>query len=429
MIAEFRISNFLSFDKMTEFSMLASSDKTRLSDNTFSLDKYTFLKSAAIYGANGSGKSNFISAFSYMRSLVLGIENLDDRSFKLNDSLNGKPSYFEIIFYDKDNKRFRYGFEANKDRVLSEWLFRTPTSRESMLFTREGDDVNYSRTFIEAKAIKSKSKKKSLLFLSEIAKSDGKISKSVVDWFEKVNVMSGIDTNNNDTLKLLAKKDKKCKAQVLDILHSFDVQIEDFIIKERTHKPTEFPADAKVPESLKKLMKVLDDIYEEEKIKPTPQVVTIRRTYDDSGKPAGVEQFDLLDNESDGIKKLFSIAGYLVEALESGRTLVIDELEAKLHPLITKEIVNIFNSKERNSNNAQLIFTTHDTNLLTGGHLRRDQIWFTEKDQFGGSHLYSLAEYKEKPRKDAPFEKDYINGRYGAIPFIGDFSELIKSRG
>jgi AAA15 family ATPase/GTPase len=121
---------------------------------------------------------------------------------------------------------------------------------------------------------------------------------------------------------------------------------------------------------------------------------------------------------------LFALAGSLAESLDSGQTLVVDELESKLHPLVTKEIVKIFNSVKGNKKNAQLIFTTHDTNLLHGKYLRRDQIWFTEKDTFGCSHLYSLAEYK--PRKDASFQKDYISGRYGAVPYIGDFEGLIK---
>ena len=112
----------------------------------------------------------------------------------------------------------------------------------------------------------------------------------------------------------------------------------------------------------------------------------------------------------------------MVQSLETGKTIVVDELESKLHPLVTKEIVKLFNSKISNKKNAQLIFTTHDTNLLQGNHFRRDQIWFTEKDKYGSSHLYSLLEYK--PRKDASFQKDYINGRYGAIPYIGDFNSL-----
>jgi hypothetical protein len=129
------------------------------------------------------------------------------------------------------------------------------------------------------------------------------------------------------------------------------------------------------------------------------------------------------EHESEGTQKLFAMAGPLVDTLENGRILVIDELDARLHPLITREIISLFNSNQTNPHNAQLIFMTHDTNILSHKFFRRDQIWFAEKDKFGATHLYSLAEYKI--RNDASFENDYIQGRYGAVPFIGDLSHLI----
>jgi AAA15 family ATPase/GTPase len=140
-----------------------------------------------------------------------------------------------------------------------------------------------------------------------------------------------------------------------------------------------------------------------------------------------MEKFNLERHESEGTQKLFVLAGYLVTALKEAKILVIDELESQLHPLITQAIVKLFNSNETNPNNAQLIFMTHDTNLLSNKLFRRDQIWFTEKNRYGATDLYSLAEYNV--RNDASFESDYIKGRYGAIPYLGDLSNLVDIHG
>lgn len=425
MLIEFRTSNALSFKEMTELSMVASSDKTHDGENTYIFNKMKFLKSAVIYGANGSGKTNLVNAFSYMRSLIIGQKNLRDFSFKLDSACAKKPSYFEVVFFDTHKKRYRYGFESSKDSIVSEWLFQATSSRESMLFTREGQEFTLSRTnFAEGKALTANTKP-DRLFISVVAELNGEIAQSIVNWFSGVSVRSGLVSSHHETLARIMSGDDAYKRRVLDILHSFDVQMEDVIIKERERVPLEVSESADFPASFKKVMKALQAYMDEEDFKPEPQVLTVRKIYK-NGKDAGKVELDLLENESDGTKKLFELAGYIVDVLTAGGTMIIDELESKLHPLITKELVAIFNSKKMNNRDAQLIFTTHDTNLLKGSHFRRDQIWFTEKDKYGVSHLYSLAEYKEKPRKDSSFEKDYIRGRYGAIPFIGDFSELAK---
>ena len=148
------------------------------------------------------------------------------------------------------------------------------------------------------------------------------------------------------------------------------------------------------------------------------------------GHPDGLADLDFLKEESEGTRKLFRIIGPILDSVMNGHVLVIDELEAKLHPLLTKAIVRLFNSAKTNPKHTQLIFATHDTNLLQYGKLRRDQIWFTEKTQRGATSLYSLADFKlprgTKVRNDAAFEKNYIQGRYGAIPFLGDLESLLK---
>jgi hypothetical protein len=159
-------------------------------------------------------------------------------------------------------------------------------------------------------------------------------------------------------------------------------------------------------------------------------ILTHHNKYDIHGNVVGNHWFDLFQEESSGTNKIFDIAGYIVAGLNLGCVTFIDELDAKLHPLLTMAIVKLFNSPENNPKNAQLIFATHDTNLLSYAAFRRDQVYFTEKNQVEETDLYSLVEFKDtngvKPRNDRSFEKDYIHGRYGAIPFIGNFTNLIK---
>ena len=424
MLIEFRTANFLSFKDMVEFSMLASNDKTHKDNNTFPVNNRRILKSAAVYGANGSGKTNFVQAIDFMRDLVLGESPIRNCAYKLDRTMKDEPTFFEIIFM-KDNIRYRYGFEIDRNSVLSEWLFYVPTTREASLFTREKQNITISRSFREGKVL-SDSIKNDKLFLSFVAQLNGaSITQSIMEWFEDMSVMSGLDSDLSNTVDMLleeGKRGKKRKKQVLDILHRFDVQIEDITIEERDFVPTAIPADLEISDQERAVIESLNTLFEKEGGgKMPPRVITYRKTYE-NGKESGTEEFDLRRQESDGTKKLFALAGSLAQSLETGKTIVVDELESKLHPLVTKEIVKLFNSNISNKKNAQLIFTTHDTNLLQGNHFRRDQIWFTEKDKYGSSHLYSLLEYK--PRKDASFQKDYINGRYGAIPYIGDFNSL-----
>jgi AAA15 family ATPase/GTPase len=156
-----------------------------------------------------------------------------------------------------------------------------------------------------------------------------------------------------------------------------------------------------------------------------PKVTTLHKKYDSDNKFKSITLLDIDTHESEGTKKLFALAGPILKILKEGKTLIIDELDARLHPLLTEAIIRLFNSNETNPNNAQLVFTTHDTNLLTNKLFRRDQIWFTEKNKVGATDLYSLAEFKGV-RSDASYEKDYIAGKYGAIPFIGGLQRLVE---
>jgi uncharacterized protein len=153
----------------------------------------------------------------------------------------------------------------------------------------------------------------------------------------------------------------------------------------------------------------------------------MHQKFDSDGNYISFERFNLEAQESEGTQKIFALSGTLVDTLNNGKVLIFDELDARLHPLISLAIVQLFNSNKTNPNNAQLIFMTHDTNLLSNKLFRRDQVWFTEKNRYGATDLYSLAEYKV--RNDASFESDYIKGRYGAIPYVGNLSSMVDFHG
>jgi AAA15 family ATPase/GTPase len=424
MLIEFRVANFLSFEDMATLSMVATNDKEHENTNLISQHgTNSLLKSAAIYGANGAGKSNLIKALSFMQSLVVNSgphsmrRVIPDHSFKLNLASLGKPSFFEVVFI-VDNKRFRYGFEISKNQVTTEWLFSTPRTKEVMLFTRENNKVTVGASFKEARGLEGSLKKDYshhlFLVLVSAANEAEVLADSILDWFSynlRVTYGSAFKDNLEWTLHFLegeAHSDEHYKEKFTSIFKKLDIFDRFELDEDETFSLTSY-------KSIEDEAARLFDAHEHQRI------VIFRKKYD-GDKYIGDAKFDLIRDESDGTKKLFAFVGTVVATLERGGVLVVDELELKLHPLLTRSIIQLFNSSS-NSKGAQIIFTSHDTNLLSNRYFRRDQIWFVEKNKRGSSDLYSLVEYK--PRKDATFHKDYILGKYGAIPFIGNIDALL----
>lgn len=426
MLIEFSVGNFRSFKEKVTFSMVASNiiskDKT-LDENNLSSpnEKLNVLKSAAIYGANASGKSNLIQAFRFMRQFVLdsskdtqtkepiGVEN-----FLLSTEVENAPSFFEGVFL-LNGIRFRYGFEANSERIISEWLFYVPTVKEARLFLREKGKFTVSSDFKEGKSLTDKTRDNAL-FLSVTAQFNGEVSQKVLKWFQDLQVMSGLrDTGyKNYTIKEFERD--SLKEEILSFVKRLDLGIDNIQIErdDLTKALSRVPADKMTDED-----KILLSLFGQRRT-----VKTLHKKYDDNNDFIAAEVFDIEKHESEGTKKIFALSGPLMDAVKCGKTLIVDELDARFHPLITLSIIRLFNSKQTNPNNAQLIFTTHDTNLLSNKIFRRDQIWFTEKNKYGATDLYSLAEIRV--RNDASFEKDYISGKYGAIPFVGSFDLLLS---
>lgn len=414
MLIEFNVTNFLSFKNRATFSMVASTDDTLEESNVIATDKHRLIRSAVVYGANASGKSNLLAALKVLRRMVLtsskdtqANEEINVDPFLLNTECDGKPSQFEVVFL-YDGTQYRYGFQADRKRVHAEWLFSRPSTKEATYFERDGKSiiVNGER-FKEGKGLEERTRENAL-FLSVCAQFNGEVATGLLKWFQNLRTMQGFAPMGFATVTIDRLKAPEYKARVLELTRLADPGITDFDLKQKKLTLQDLPKE--MPDEIKK------DI-----IKADPMIVelkTTHRKFDGENKDVGGVIFDLEDDESGGTQKLVKLTGPVLDTLETGKILVVDELDARLHPLITRLIVSLFNSSA-NRANAQLIFASHDTTLLTSKLFRRDQVWFTEKDQYGATDLYSLVELNGV-RKEAPFGKDYIQGKYGAIPFIGD---------
>lgn len=426
MLIEFRFGNFKSFRDSVTLSMSAthtkSADKSVDENNLIVVNpQLSLLTSAAIYGANASGKSNLIAAFAFMKRMVLNSsresqaeEPIDFNPFRLSTRTEDQPGSFEVVFIQKDIK-YRYGFEVTQDRIISEWLYSYPTARETRLFTREQDQIEANpRSFKEGRGLESKTRSNAL-FLSVVAQFNGDIARVVRGWFQNIRFVSGLEDTGYRSFTIdKYLKDDQLHKEILKMICALDLDIQDILIDKIDKSDVKFPKE--MPEELKSLV-----------LKSSGEVVSIgtfHKKYNELDEAIGVERFNLDQDESQGTQKLFSLTGPILDVLKNGRVLLIDEMEARMHPLITDYIIRLFNSKASNPKRAQLIFTTHETNLLDRALFRRDQIWFVEKNRMGASHLYSMVEFK--PRNDASFEKDYLRGRYGATPFLGDFHRVFE---
>jgi len=438
MLIEFSVGNFRSFKEPVALSMVAtkavSIDARVDAENVFSADKnLRLLKSAVIYGANNSGKSNLIDSLRFMRQWVLRSsrdsqvdEPIPVEPFALSEQTLNEPSFFEIVFISQ-GKQYRYGFRLTSRRVIEEWLYYVPSAREALLFQRHESDIRVMSAFREGKDLSDKTRPNAL-FLSVVAQFNGAISGQILHWFRDLGIISGLtDIDRSRTEELLDSPEDH--ARLLHLLKILDLGFDEMRVEQQ-----EAPSTAAMQERATHVYATDTGLLRPGKggklARPQATLMTVHIRND------GRETFfDLDKQESEGTKKLVALAGVLLTTLDQGGILIIDELDGRLHPLLTRRIIQLFHSNTANPHNAQLIFATHDTNLLTSRLFRRDQIWFTEKDAEQSTKLYSLVEFKlggAKVRNDASFEKDYITGRYGAIPFIGDlreFNSMLKPEG
>lgn len=417
MIIEFTASNFGSIKDKQVFSMVASADK-ELEYNICASDyseKFKLAKVAVVYGANASGKSNLLSAFLFMRSFVVNSakeyqqgDKIPVESFLFDIESKIKPSEMEITFI-KDKIRYQYGFIVNQTRIFEEWLFAYPFGKPQRWFSRIYDEANeiyhwkFSKHFKASKHIKELTRE-NVLFLSNAVKLNNQQLSPVFDWFQKdLRLIDSPRAHPSPKSSIELLKTENGKKTVLKFMQRADPSISNIILETKRPKEEElyFPND--MPQEVRNFFK--NEIINQEH-------TIIKFAHGTVALP--------LTSESEGTRRLFSYAGEWIKALDKGKTIIVDELDNSLHPLVVRFLLKLICNPDVNKNNAQLIFSTHDTSLLDNELFRRDQIWFVEKDPYNSTQIYPLLDFS--PRKNEAIGKGYLQGRYGAIPFIGEWS-------
>jgi AAA15 family ATPase/GTPase len=422
MLIEFSVTNFRSIKDKQTLSMVtsksaATSEGSRCHIETGFRSAPLLTEIAAIYGPNGSGKSNLIQALNFFREFVFGSSSrkqkgdpIDVTPFLFSQLNREQPSEFSISFIH-DNYLFEYGFSADHEKVYEEWLHATPQGGEKQtpqtwLMRNQGDFKIGSMIKGEKTAWKNVTRDNAL-FLSTAVQFESENFQKPFDWIcHKLEIFIKAETfTPRFTAKAICKYNQK--KRIMAFMNCFDVSFSDVMVEEKEIDGNH----------LKFIMNIIQDAIKAEvpeelinEIKNEYKIKTIHSTEEKQNYTLDFSE------ESDGTKKLFALAGPVCDVFDNGLTLVVDEIEASLHPHALQGIISLFQNPKINKKNAQLIFTTHNTNIMN--QLSRDQIWFMDKVKFGASELVALSEFRGKA--DEAFEKRYLGGRYGAIPNIGD---------
>lgn len=401
MLLDFSVENFLSIDKIVVLSLDCGSGK-KLLENVIVLDKRSkVIKSAAIYGANASGKSNIVKAVFFVWDMVLNSSkfNVDTKiqrvPFKLNEDTVGKPSKFEMRFI-KNGIKYQYGFSCDVDRIIEEHLYYSPKGKKSVVFERTETDKYRFTDDVDKQELLGRQTIKNTLYLSRATQLGYEKTRDAYDFFANDLIINYSPQWTEYTLRRIIE-DPILKQKVLDILQKADFGgIENIEVK-------------------KKEKKQLSDMPGRDVSVESYEVKFTHSKRLGNGKTEEVE-FDISE-ESEGTKKTLALLGHLFDILDNGKVAFLDEFEQSLHPAITKFLVRLFHSRH-NKNNAQLIFTTQDATLLDNRLFRKDQLYLCLKEPNKNTQLVSLLDYDL--RQDADFEKAYLGGRLGGIPLIDE---------
>ena len=387
MLLQFSVTNHRSIKDTAIISMKAAADKT-MKEILISPDgKKELVPVMAIYGANAAGKSNVIHALLLMREMICGSyakplkgTELPYEPFAFVDGQT-EPTSFEIIYY-YDGIKYAYGFSFNKDRIISEYLYHWPNGREALVFSREKDQYEFRESIQEQLTLAGRTSENRLYLTSSNEWNCAQTEKAYLWFQQKLRGLITTGVSNETTIDAIRKGGEDKKNVVKEMMLA-DLGICNVVLSGTKEKPI---------------------------------VSTVHQLTDDNGNQ---KQYTLqLGQESVGTQRFFSRIGLWMDAMNSGAVLVVDEIEASMHPLLTRHLIEMIQDQTINQNHAQLIFTTHDTGLLDLKLLRRDQIWFAEKDEKSmQTDIYALTEFS--PRKEENIAKGYLQGRYGAIPFIG----------
>ncbi|MGO5073187.1 AAA family ATPase [Clostridium sporogenes] len=420
MLLEFTVRNFLSIKDEITLSMIASKDDFKVEYNTMIYENNKTSKRAlnvaTLYGANASGKTNILKAMSFVSFFINKSHEMQQGRiipripFKLDRSYLQEPSEFKIVFmYEKI--KYVYMFSVTEKEVKEEYLYYYPKGRQSTIFEREGDEYKFTSDIERQAELKDKFHSRNKLFIATESLWEYEKAKKPFKWLsEYFNVF--IDHENLEVHTGESMVDNyEIKEKIKKYMKYADMDIEDINIKLKQKDDTLASPIVKIisEDSKGEFIKNIDEDSKFLDIK------TVHKGVDEKGNPLNIS-FNL-SSESDGTQKYFGILGPLLNCLINGYTMIIDELDIRLHTLLVMRLVELFLDPNINKNNAQLIFSTHDTNLLDRNILRRDQIWFTEKKEDKSTDLYSLYDFGGV-RKSEKIEKGYLQGKYGAIPFL-----------
>lgn len=419
MLISLKIKNFRSISKELVIDMTKSykSRNENLRSNSFLINKADLLKSLIIYGRNAAGKSNVLMAFRAINYLVKKSDGFKHgeilspyEPYIFEESIRGNPVEFEIEFFGEDKIKYQYVIKFTKSEINYEALFFYPKNVISKLYERKLNTITYGEYYKGDKKGIEKNLLSNQLYLSKSASQNIPNLKEAYLFLTKYLVVSNFNTEDYDRALInstcnLMEKNSIQKENMKNLLKEADVNILDFEISKLDEKSIKFPDN--MPEELRKHI-MNDFMY---------RVRTLHNNFN-KGKKIGIKELPL-EYESLGTKKLMALGGLIIKTLTNGGVLIIDELDKSLHPLLTKMLINLFHSKENNPNNSQLIFATHDSTLLDSSVFGREQICFIDKTYEGNTISYKLSDI-QGVRKDIPFEKWYMSGRFSAIPIIGD---------
>lgn len=421
MIIYFKVANYKSIKDPITLDFSATSISEHSESNLIRLNKSILVKSILLYGHNASGKSKLLDALVYFKWLINNSatekqsnEKIDVSPFAFSTSTEKKASFFEICFF-LGTVQYRYGFEANREVVKREWLIEVRTTTEYPLFLRINQELDIDIKRFENADGLEKRMRKNALFLSVASQWNVPKAEKINEWFANIITVHGLDDKYYRDFTLDLLKNKQYSKLVTAFIKKADLGINDIDVLD---------VPIKVDDIVQRAPEELREFFKKQFVETSQKAVfALHNKY--NAKKDIVDSVPLLldHEESEGTRKYFNLIGVLIISLLENRVVIIDEFDARLHTLLTKAILKLFNSSIIDSQ-AQLIAASHDTALLDREILRRDQIYFIEKDKFGASSAVSLVEYKS--RKETPYDKNYLEGKYGATPFIDDLEKLFN---
>lgn len=430
MILQYKVKNYKVFKDIDTIGFIASNyDKTTCEKENvqFIAEKnLRVLRSGVVYGANAAGKTKLFESLAFFKRFVINSSKegqqgqiIDIQPFLLSEATEHEPSEFEIIFL-LNGAIYRYGFEVTREKVLAEWLFYKPGSHELKIFYRDtvdGTFESHPKHFIKGAMLhKENMVRPNALLLSVAAQFNDAICTDVLNWFvKKCKIISCIQEDGYKGFSLSRFKGQEWHGKIMRLIRGADLSIMD--IQSKTLSEKDLLADIS-PE----IRAVLLETILNEKADFSAELVTSHNKYDASNKIIGQTLFSMDEDESPGTKKYFYLLGLVIDTLESGGVLFVDEFDAGLHPNLEVNLFSLFNNPKLNKLGAQFIITAQNSIFLGSEQIRKDQLWFVEKDRFEAVHLYSLAEFNvQKVRVSENFESNYLRGKYGAIPYLGFF--------